>query len=106
MVLDNLPYYVGYAIGLLLAKIVEFGIKVWTWITTELPKIIQGIVDWFKKLPSKIWEAIKSAIEKLKEWATNMINTAKEEVPKIIDKIVEFFKELPRKTYGHWKKCY
>lgn len=53
MVLDNLPYYIGYVIGLMIAKFVNFIAKIWNWITNDLPQIISNIVDWFKKLPRK-----------------------------------------------------
>lgn len=52
-ILGNLPYYIGYLWGMIIASIVNFGISIWNWITTDLPKIIEGIVDWFKKLPRK-----------------------------------------------------
>lgn len=47
----NLPYNIGFAIGQLLGHIIQFGINAWKWVTTELPKIINGIIDWFKQLP-------------------------------------------------------
>lgn len=52
-ILDNLPYYIGYLIGLIIAHIINFVAKLWNFVTTELPVIIQNIVDWFKKLPRK-----------------------------------------------------
>ena len=97
MVLDNLPYYIGYVIGLLLGKIVEFGANVWNWITTKLPEIILGIVNWFAKLPSKIWEHFKQVITKFLEWYIQMGQKAVEEGPKLVDKIKEAIKNLPEK---------
>lgn len=52
-VFNNLPYYIGLALGTLLGNIAQFGINVWNWVTTKVPEIINGIVEWFKKLPRK-----------------------------------------------------
>lgn len=51
--IQNMPYNIGIAIGHILANIVNFGYNVWVWITTELPKIIEGIINWFAQLPRK-----------------------------------------------------
>ncbi len=55
----NLPYNIGFAIGQLLGHIIQFGINTWNWVTTELPKIINGIINWFKELPRKNFSMVK-----------------------------------------------
>lgn len=93
----NLPYNIGYALGLMVGKIIQLGIDIWNWVTTELPNIINGIVNWFKELPGKIWTWLTQIPEKIKNMATNMINTARTEIPKFINTFVNFMKELPGK---------
>lgn len=92
---NSLPEKIGYAIGQLLAKIVQFGVDAWNWITVELPKIIQGWVDWFAGLPGRIWEWLLSTIEKIKQWGSDTYNTAKQWVNDTIDEIIRWFESLP-----------
>lgn len=54
--ITQLPYNIGYQIGLLLGYIIKFGQDAWNWITNELPKIIWGIINWFAELPRKYME--------------------------------------------------
>ena len=98
MILDNLPYYIGYLIGLIIAHIVNLINRLWQFVTNELPVIIQNIIDWFKKLPPKIWEFLLQIINHIIEWAKQMKDKIAEEVPLIIEKLLSFFRELPRKT--------
>lgn len=95
MVFQNLPYYIGLALGTLLGNIAQFGINVWNWVTTKLPEIINGIVNWFKQLPSRIWETLTNVINKFIEFFTNMKNKASEEGPKLVEKVKESIKQLP-----------
>lgn len=96
-ILDNLPYYIGYVVGLIIGYITNLALKLWNFVTTELPQIISNIVDWFKKLPSKIWEVFLQIIANLIQWASDMIAKVQEVVPNIINKIKEIFEELPGK---------
>lgn len=113
----NLPYNIGYAIGLMLGHIIQFGIDAWKWVKTELPKIIEGIVEWFKKLPGRILEWLTDALEKFANWFSDMLTTVREKLPIVIETIVSFFQELPSKmleigkniVQGLWNrntKCY
>lgn len=77
--------------------IVKIGEKLWNWITIELPKIINGIITWFKELPSKIWEQLKQIPNKFILMATNLINIARTEIPKFVNIFVNFMNELPRR---------
>lgn len=106
MILDNLPYYIGYLIGLIIAHVVNFFNRLWTFVREDLPQIIDGIVDWFKKLPDRLWEVFLQLVMQLGEWVYNMVNKVNEEVPKIIEAIKNFFAELPRKIKRNRNKCY
>ena len=58
---EELPYNIGVQIGEILAKVVQFGLDVWNWITVDLPQIIQGIIDWFAELPRKNMGVVKNS---------------------------------------------
>ena len=94
---NQLPEKIGYAIGAVLAGIVNFGVNTWTWITTQLPLIIAGIVSWFTQLPGKVAAQFAEVVKKAVAWAQNMVTTASTEVPKFVSKVVEFIGELPGK---------
>lgn len=94
----ELPYNLGYALADLWLKVLEIEKKIWDWITTKLPEIINGIVEWFEGLPGRIWEWLVNVVTNIVQWGADMIDAVKEEVPKIIDNIESFFKELPGKA--------
>lgn len=52
-VLSNLPYYIGYILGIGLANLVNWGVQVGQWIATKIPELINNIINWFKQLPRK-----------------------------------------------------
>lgn len=94
---NQLPEKIGYAIGQVLAGIVNFGVNAMAWVTTQLPLIIAGIVSWFAQLPGKIAAQLAEVVKKAVAWAQNMVSTASTEVPKFVSKVVEFIGELPGK---------
>lgn len=94
---NQLPEKIGYAIGQVLAGIVNFGKNTMTWIATQLPLIIAGIVSWFAQLPGKVATQFAEVVKKAVAWAQNMVATASTEVPKFVSKVVEFIGELPGK---------
>ncbi len=91
----NLPYMIGYHIGQILGKIMQFGISLWNWVTVDLPQIIQSIIDWFASLPDKIWTYLINVINNIKNWGVNIYNTASEWISNTINSIVEWFSQLP-----------
>lgn len=94
---NQLPENIGYAIGAVLAGIVNFGVNTWTWITTQLPLIIAGIVSWFAQLPGKVANKFALIVSGAVTWAQNMVTTAATEVPKFISTVMSFIGELPGK---------
>lgn len=93
-VFNNLPYYIGYAMGYVLGKIIKFGVDAWNWVTTELPKIIENVVNWFKGLPEKIGNALTNALTKIGEWFNNVGNSVRERLPGIIQDIKDWFTSI------------
>ena len=95
----NLPYMIGYHIGLILGNIIQFGLNVWNWITVDLPQIIQSIIDWFAQLPGRIWEWLCNAVNNIIQWGIDTYNTATNWISRTINSIVEWFKQLPGKIW-------
>lgn len=96
----NLPYNIGYHIGLILGKILQFGNNMWNWITQELPQIINSIVDWFSQLPNRIWEWLLSTLLKIGFWAIDVYNTATAWISNTVDGIINWFKQLPGRIWA------
>lgn len=96
---NSLPEKIGYAIGQLLAKIVQFGVDAWNWVTVELPKIIQGWIDWFAGLPGRIWEWLLDAIDKIKQWGIDTYNTATQWIRDTVNEAIDWFASLPNRIW-------
>lgn len=56
------------------------------------------VVDWFKTVPGKIWNAIVGAVTRVKQWGTNMVNSAKSAAVKFTTQVVNTLKSLPGKV--------
>lgn len=107
---NQLPEKIGYAIGQVLAGIVNFGKNTMTWIATQLPLIIAGIMVWFNQLPGKVAAQFAAVVSNAVTWAQNMVSTAATEVPKFVNRVLDFVGVLPAKmkdigkniVYGIW----
>lgn len=97
---QELPYKIGYVIGLTLGYIIKFGEDAINWVTTVVPQIIDGIVNFFKELPSKIWEWLVNTYNKVSEWGNNVKNKAIEVGTDFINNIIDFFSQLPSKIWN------
>lgn len=95
---QQLPYYIGYAVGLALGKLILWGTNAVNWVKTEVPKIIDNIVNFFKELPSKIWNWLKTAYLKVVQWGKDTVKKAKESGKDFVENVVNFIKELPSKV--------
>lgn len=96
-ILPNLPYYIGYVIGWILGKIVEFHMNVWNFITTKVPQIIAKVIEFVAQLPGKLWTWFLSTLDRVKEWLFNWLQQVQEKIPQIINEIKSKFEELPNK---------
>lgn len=74
----------------------EFWINLWEIIKSTVSKV----VDWFKSLPEKIYNAILGAVTKVKTWGSNLANTAKTAATNMVTGVVNFVKQLPGKIWS------
>lgn len=96
----ELPYKIGYLLGLGLGHIIKFGIDAYNWVTTEIPKIINNIINFFAELPGKIWNLLVTVYNKINEWGANVRNKAIEIGTNFVNSIINFVKELPGKIWS------
>ena len=97
--INKLPYYIGYAIGMMIADIINFGVDAWNWVTTKLPQIINGIIQWFQQLPGKIWDFLADVVTKIGQWISDMAAKVAAGIPVIISNVATFFSQLPGKIW-------
>lgn len=93
--MNELPGKIGYALGVALGKVIQFGIDAINWAIAEVPKFIASIIRFYMELPGKIWEQFRVALSRIQEWGVNLISWARGNLPGIISDIVSFFRELP-----------
>lgn len=84
----------------MVGHLIQFGVNAWNWVTTELPKIILGIVQWFMELPGRIWNWLLETVVKINQWGVEMWNKATTAVSNMINSVVNWFKELPGRIWN------
>ena len=77
-------------------KFREFWINLWEKIKSAVSKV----VEWFKTVPQKIYNAVLGAVSKVKTWGTNLVNTAKTAATNMVNGVVNFAKQLPGKIWS------
>lgn len=93
--IKQLPYQIGFIIGQIIGKVIQFGVDAVNWVTTNVPIIIDKIVTFFSELPGKLWTWLLETIAKVAQWQLDMVEKAKSAGKDFIDNVVTFIKELP-----------
>lgn len=96
---QDLPYKIGFALGYVIGKLIEWGANMLYFVTTEIPKIIDNIITFFSELPGKIWEWLVNTITKIIQWREDMKAKAIEAGSNFLNTVVNFIKELPAKIW-------
>lgn len=63
-----------------------------------IKKAVSAVVNWFKEVPGKIWNAIVGAVNRVKEWGSNMVNAAKQAASNLVSNVVNALKAIPEKV--------
>jgi phage-related protein len=92
---NKIAYWLGYALG----KVIQWGIDLVNWVTTEVPAIIASIVAFFSELPGRVWTWLVDTVNKVTQWGINLHSTASTWVTNTINAVVKFFSELPGKVW-------
>lgn len=97
--LKDLPYKIGYALGVAIGKIIQWGTDIFNWIEENVPKMIENVVTFFSELPDKVWQWLKETYNKVVQWGKDTLQNAKQATKNTIDAVVTFFSELPGKVW-------
>ena len=98
--LQQLPYKIGYLIGVILGHIINFGVKATRWIATNVPKFVSSVINFIKELPSKIWSVLVSAFNKVVSWGAKMITKAISIGTTFAKNVINFIKNLPSNLWN------
>jgi tape measure domain-containing protein len=96
----TIPYWIGYAVGFILGKLIEWGASLVQFVTQDIPQFISKVVDWFKQLPGKIWTWLLNTINKTAEWVRQMVQKAIQAGKDFITNVVNFIQQLPGKVWS------
>lgn len=102
---NQIPYYLGYAIGLGIGYIAKFALGIYNFATAQLPQYIAAIIKWFSQLPSKIWTWLMQAIQKVAQFATQVGQKAQQTGSAFITAIIQWFTQLPSKVQNFLTKA-
>lgn len=95
----TIPYWIGYTVGYILGKLVEWGLRLVQFATQDIPQFISVVVEWFTQLPGKIWTWLLETINKTAEWVSQMIQKAVQAGKNFISNVINFIQQLPGKVW-------
>lgn len=90
--IGKIPYYIGFAIGFIIGKIAQFA--------QAVPNFITSVINWFKELPSKIWEAMVDLGTKIASWFITTKDNVVNKTSEIINSVITWFQELPGRIWN------
>lgn len=96
---SELPYNIGYALGLALSSIINWGTDIYDFLSQKIPEIVSSVVQWFAELPGNAYSAISGFISDIATWGANSLATFQTNVSNIVQNVVNWFSELPEKAY-------
>lgn len=91
----TIPYWIGYAVGFILGKLIEWGASLVQFVTQDIPQFITGVVEWFTQLPGMVWTWLLETINKTAEWVSQMIQKSVQAGKDFITNVVTFIQQLP-----------
>lgn len=97
---NKIPYYIGYALGAAIGTVLTWGVKLYNFAKTEIPKFINKTIEFFKQLPSKISTWLVNTITKITTWGANMVTKGKQAASNFITNVISFIKDLPSKIWS------
>ena len=97
---SELPYNIGYAIGYIIALIVELGMKFVEFVTVDVPNFVTGFISWISQLPGQFWTYITDIIGKIAEFALNLISKGYEAGSNFVSSVISFVTGLPGQIWS------
>ena len=96
---NDLPEKMGYALGVAIGKVIQWGVDLWNYLRTNVPVWIDNVVNFFSELPSKIWTWLIETINRVAEWGANLWNKGREIASQFISTVVDTLANLPSRMY-------
>ena len=96
---NDLPEKMGYALGVAIGKVIQWGVDLWNYLRTNVPVWIDNVVNFFSELPSKIWTWLIETINRVAEWGSNLWNKGREIASQFISTVVDTLANLPSRMY-------
>lgn len=101
--INKLPEYLGFILGFMVGLIANFFLRLWEFVTNDIPNIFTAIVSWLVKfvtqdIPnfiSNVIKAIASLPGKIWNVLVDMYNKAHEGITNVSNVIVDTMKKLP-----------
>ena len=93
----ELPYNIGYILGLVIGKVIEWLAQLDNFIKVQVPIIIRNIGNFFSELPDKIWTWLAYTIIKVGKWAVSMGTEGKKAISNLITNVINGAKSIPSK---------
>lgn len=97
---SELPYNIGYAIGYVIALIVDLGMKFVEFVTVDVPNFVTSFISWISQLPGQFWTYITDIIGKVAEFALNLISKGYEAGSNFVSSIISFVTGLPGQIWN------
>lgn len=97
---SELPYNIGYAIGYIIALIVDLGMKFVEFVTVDVPNFVTGFISWISQLPGQFWTYITDVIGKVAEFALNLISKGYEAGSNFVSSVISFVTGLPGQIWS------
>lgn len=97
---SELPYNIDYAIGYIIALIVDLGMKFVEFVTVDVPNFVTGFISWISQLPGQFWIYITDIIGKVAEFALNLISKGYEAGSNFVSSVISFVTGLPGQIWS------
>ena len=111
--LSNIPYLVGYAIGLVIGFFINLPIQIWNAIKATIDFLVQwgsniynvmsdavstaidAVISFFANLPTTIWNLLVSVVNYLVQWGINTYNTMSSWISNAVSAVISILSSLP-----------
>lgn len=97
---SELSYNIGYAIGYIIALIVDLGMKFVEFVTVDVPNFVTSFISWISQLPGQFWTYITDIIGKVAEFALNLISKGYEAGSSFVSSVISFVTGLPGQIWS------
>ena len=95
----NFPENIGYIIGSIVGLIAGIGVRIWDYLSTNVPLWISNVLNWITELPGNIWNALLNTIDTITEFGKNVWNNVTTWLTNTIETVGTMLLELPGKVW-------